>query len=76
MKKLTRFFAACVVVVAISAATSAGELQTPGAPAAQPTPTPGQSPTPGTPSLDPSSPTLDAVLESVELMATWFLNSF
>jgi hypothetical protein len=74
MKKLTRFFATCVVVLAISAATSAGELQTPGAPAPQPTPSSIQ--IQGLPSLDPAAGTLDAVLGSVELLATWFLNSF
>ena len=74
MKKLTRFFGACLLVLAMSAVTLAGEVQTPGAP--QQTPVPGEIHTPGLPSVDPAAGTFDAVVESAELLATWFLNSF
>lgn len=74
MKKLTRFFGTCLLVLAISAVTFAGEIQTPGAP--QQTPAPAASPTPGLPSVDTAPEIFDAVMESAELLATWFLNSF
>jgi hypothetical protein len=77
MKKLTRFFATYVLVLAVSAVTFAGEIQTPGAPAPQPTPTPEEIHAQGLPGVDPSAAGMfDAVVESAELMATWFLNSF
>lgn len=77
MKKLTRFFAPYVLVLAISAVTFAGEMQTPGAAPPQPTPTPEEIQTAGVPSVDPSAAGIfDAVVGSAELMATWFLNSF
>jgi hypothetical protein len=75
MKKLSRFFVTCLLVLAISAVTFAGETQTPGSP--QQTPAPGEMQTPGTPSVDPSAAeTFDLVVEQVELVANWFLNSF
>jgi hypothetical protein len=76
MKKLARFFATCVVVLALSAVTFAGEMQTPGAPQ-QPPPPPEEISTPSLPSTDTSATwTFDAVAGSSELLATWFLNSF
>lgn len=74
MKKMTRFFGTSLLVVAMSAVTLAGEVQTPGAP--QHMTLPGEVPTPGLTSADPSAGTFDAVVGSAELLATWFLNSF